>query len=226
MNQRFITRLLLACGVIGSLLFIIVFLIEGATRPGYSAWRHAVSQLSLGDQGWMNSINIFVCGLFLLCFRAKTGAAIGESFFLGTEFDPALRRALHHCSHLPGQPDFRLSPRCSAYLQSAWIDSCSRRHHLLRLSDCPLLCAGTALCGRCRLDGLGTLLPYHKCGSGSVLYCDFRGHDARYERTPAKCAGRPAPARRDHQRLWLDHASCAPTSAPGEAGESFTLRKP
>ncbi len=68
MNQRFITRLLLACGVIGSLLFIIVFLIEGATRPGYSAWRHAVSQLSLGDQGWMNSINIFVCGLFLLCF--------------------------------------------------------------------------------------------------------------------------------------------------------------
>jgi len=27
-----------------------------------------VSQLSLGDQGWMNSINIFVCGLFLLCF--------------------------------------------------------------------------------------------------------------------------------------------------------------
>src|SRR5689334_3447705 len=68
MNQRFMTRLLLACGVIGPLLFIMVFLIEGATRPGYSAWRHAVSQLSLGEQGWMNSINIFICGLFLLCF--------------------------------------------------------------------------------------------------------------------------------------------------------------
>jgi hypothetical protein len=35
MNQRFITRVLLACGVIGPLLFIIVFLIEGATRPGH-----------------------------------------------------------------------------------------------------------------------------------------------------------------------------------------------
>jgi hypothetical membrane protein len=68
MNQRFMTRLLLACGVIGPLLFIIVFLIEGATRPGYSAWRHAVSQLSLGEQGWMNNLNIFVCGLFLICF--------------------------------------------------------------------------------------------------------------------------------------------------------------
>jgi hypothetical protein len=68
MNQRFITRLLLACGVIGPLLFIIVFLIEGATRPGYSAWRHAVSQLSLGEQGWINSVNFIVCGLLMLCF--------------------------------------------------------------------------------------------------------------------------------------------------------------
>ena len=33
-------------------------LIESATRPGYSAWRHAVSQLSLGEQGWINSVNI------------------------------------------------------------------------------------------------------------------------------------------------------------------------
>lgn len=68
MSRRFSTQLFLACGVIGPVLFVIVFLIEGVTRPGYSAWRHSVSQLSLGPQGWMNSINIFVCGLFLLCF--------------------------------------------------------------------------------------------------------------------------------------------------------------
>src|SRR5215470_6040530 len=68
MQQRSSTRYFLACGVIGPLLFIVVFLIEGATRPSYSAWRDAVSQLSLGTQGWMNSINIFICGLFLLCF--------------------------------------------------------------------------------------------------------------------------------------------------------------
>src|SRR5262249_32536301 len=43
-------------------------LVEGATRPRYSAWRHAVSQLSLGDQGWINSVNILACGVFLLCF--------------------------------------------------------------------------------------------------------------------------------------------------------------
>jgi hypothetical protein len=61
-------RLLLACGVIGPPLFVIVFLIEGATRPGYSAWRHYVSQLSLGEGGWMQIANFLVCGLLSLGF--------------------------------------------------------------------------------------------------------------------------------------------------------------
>ena len=62
------TRLLIACGAIGPPLFILVFLIEGATRPGYSAWRDFVSDLSLSDQGWMQDTNFIVCGLFSLAF--------------------------------------------------------------------------------------------------------------------------------------------------------------
>lgn len=42
-EQSVATRLLLACGVIGPLLFIVVFLIDGATRPHYNAWQDAVS---------------------------------------------------------------------------------------------------------------------------------------------------------------------------------------
>jgi Protein of unknown function (DUF998) len=67
-DERQANRLLLACGVIGPPLFVIVFLIEGATRPGYSAWRHYVSQLSLGEGGWMQIANFLVCGLLSLCF--------------------------------------------------------------------------------------------------------------------------------------------------------------
>ena len=52
MDQSLTTRLLIASGVIGPLLFMLVFLIEGATRPGYSAWHNVVSSLSLSDQGW------------------------------------------------------------------------------------------------------------------------------------------------------------------------------
>jgi hypothetical protein len=79
MDHRFSTRFGLSCGVIGPLLFVVGFLIEGATRPGYSPWRHVVSQLSLGDQGWINSLLMFICGLFLLGFafglkRAFSGA--------------------------------------------------------------------------------------------------------------------------------------------------------
>src|SRR5713226_2478320 len=67
-NQSPVTRFLIACGAIGPLLFIIVLLIEGATRPGYSAWHNYGSSLSLSDQGWMQIANFLVCGLLTLCF--------------------------------------------------------------------------------------------------------------------------------------------------------------
>jgi hypothetical membrane protein len=61
-------RLLLACGAIGPLLFIVVFLIEGATRPHYSAWHNVVSSLSQGEGGWMQMTNFIVCGALVLGF--------------------------------------------------------------------------------------------------------------------------------------------------------------
>ena len=68
LDQGSVTRFLIAGGAIGPLLFIMVFLIEGATRPGYSAWHNFVSQLSLSDQGCMQIVNFLVCGLLMLCF--------------------------------------------------------------------------------------------------------------------------------------------------------------
>jgi len=61
-------RRLLACGIIGPLFFITVFLIEGATRPDYSPLRHPVSSLSYGDWGWMQRINFVITGLLLFAF--------------------------------------------------------------------------------------------------------------------------------------------------------------
>jgi hypothetical membrane protein len=68
MNRRFLDQASLAGGVIGPPLFILVFLIEGMTRPGYNAWRHAVSQLSLGELGWINGVTIIMFALCLLSF--------------------------------------------------------------------------------------------------------------------------------------------------------------
>ena len=67
-NYSLITRLLLWAGAVGPLLFVTVLLIEGATRPGYSAWHTFGSLLSLGDQGWMQITNFIVCGVLVLGF--------------------------------------------------------------------------------------------------------------------------------------------------------------
>lgn len=63
-----ITRLQLWAGTIGPLFFVVVLLIEGATRPGYNAWHSFGSSLSLGSQGWMQIANFLICGVLMLGF--------------------------------------------------------------------------------------------------------------------------------------------------------------
>ncbi|HEX8730000.1 MAG TPA: DUF998 domain-containing protein [Ktedonobacterales bacterium] len=62
------TRILIACGAIGPVLFIVAFILEGATRPGYSAWHNFVSDLSESSLGWMQIANFLVCGALVFCF--------------------------------------------------------------------------------------------------------------------------------------------------------------
>jgi hypothetical protein len=66
-STRLLQALLLG-GLIGPSLFILVFLIEGAFRPGYSAWHHYVSSLSTGPGGWIQVLNFVQCGLGALGF--------------------------------------------------------------------------------------------------------------------------------------------------------------
>jgi hypothetical membrane protein len=61
-------RLLLLGGMIGPALFIVVFLIEEAVRPGYSVWRYYVSQLGTGPGGWVQDVSFVQCGLGCLGF--------------------------------------------------------------------------------------------------------------------------------------------------------------
>jgi hypothetical protein len=68
LNYPRASRLLITGGAIGSLLFILALLVEGATRPGYDAWRQAGSALSLSDQGWMQITNFIISGLLILGF--------------------------------------------------------------------------------------------------------------------------------------------------------------
>ena len=62
------TKALLACGIIAGPLFIFIFLIEGATRINYSALRHPISSLSIGESGWIQVANFISTGVLLFVF--------------------------------------------------------------------------------------------------------------------------------------------------------------
>lgn len=55
-------------GMTAATLFVLVFAVEGALRPGYSALRTEISALSLGPRGWIQIGNFILSGGLLLLF--------------------------------------------------------------------------------------------------------------------------------------------------------------
>jgi hypothetical protein len=78
-EQSIATRLLLSCGVIGPLLFIIVFLIEGATRADYNPFRYPISSLSIGALGWIQVTNFLLLGALLVAFAMGVRRSLAGS---------------------------------------------------------------------------------------------------------------------------------------------------
>ena len=94
-------------GMIGSILFVAIFTLEGWLRSGYNPLGMFVSELSLGPGGWIQIVNFIVFGVLLLVFTwgvvdefrdekmSRAGliilAIIGISFFVSGPFvmDPA-----------------------------------------------------------------------------------------------------------------------------------------
>ncbi|MEO3876700.1 DUF998 domain-containing protein [Nonomuraea sp. B12E4] len=65
------TRILkatLGSGVAAGVLVPALLWADGATRPGFSVWRHGASQLGTGERGWLQTANFVVGGLLLLAF--------------------------------------------------------------------------------------------------------------------------------------------------------------
>src|SRR6478609_8223637 len=70
------TRWLLGCGVIAGPLFVVVFLVAGATRAGYDATRHPVSLLALGAAGWVQTASFFATGALVVCLAVGLWRAL------------------------------------------------------------------------------------------------------------------------------------------------------
>lgn len=69
-------------GAAGAVLFVAVFLIDGATRPGYSPVRHTVSALATGPRAWVQGANFMVSGT-TITVGAIGLVVTGQSVVLG-----------------------------------------------------------------------------------------------------------------------------------------------
>ncbi len=81
------TKVLLVCGAIAGPLFIVAWIVEGATRANYDPLRHPISSLSIGDFGWMQVANFIITGLLILAFSIGSRRALPPS---GSVWGPLL----------------------------------------------------------------------------------------------------------------------------------------
>lgn len=57
------TRAMLGCAIVGGPLFVVILVIQGLSRPGFDLKVTPLSQLSLGDRGWIQITNLVVSGI-------------------------------------------------------------------------------------------------------------------------------------------------------------------
>ncbi|GGC53723.1 DUF998 domain-containing protein [Hoyosella rhizosphaerae] len=75
-----LTQALAAVGAAGAILFVLVFTVDGWTRPNYDPVRQPVSALACGARGWVQTANFLVCGSMI----AVGGAGLTQvSWVLG-----------------------------------------------------------------------------------------------------------------------------------------------
>jgi Protein of unknown function (DUF998) len=64
--------------MIGSVLFVVVFTVDGWLRPGYDSLGMYISELSLGAGGWIQRANFGVLGILFLLFARGVAAEFRE----------------------------------------------------------------------------------------------------------------------------------------------------
>lgn len=116
------TRLLLACGAVGPPLFVVVFLVDGATRPGYDPWRHWVSHLGLGDRGWLGVANPILFGLLMLGFSVGLRRTLrsGKGSVWGPRLMASLGLGLVLAGVFPIDPGLGYPPGTAHNAQVTW----------------------------------------------------------------------------------------------------------
>lgn len=81
-------RRLLLAGSLAGPLFVLVVITQEVFRAGFDPRIHALSMLSLGEGGWLQTLNFLVAGVLALCGAAGLRAALGSG--IGRRWGPRL----------------------------------------------------------------------------------------------------------------------------------------
>jgi hypothetical membrane protein len=73
-KNRLLFQLAIWAGIIAPVLFVGVFTLEGALRPGYSPLSNYISSLSIGPRGWIQIFNFLGLGVLMLFFSGAVAA--------------------------------------------------------------------------------------------------------------------------------------------------------
>src|SRR5438034_5582212 len=95
-----ITRALLRCGIVAGPLYIVAGAIQLVIRPGFDVRYNMLSQMALGDLGWIQVTNFVVSGLLVVASAVGIRRALRSG--PGSTWGPTTHRRLRARSHRGG----------------------------------------------------------------------------------------------------------------------------
>jgi len=77
-------------GILGPIVFVIVFVVLGQVTPGYSAVTQVISNLELGQYGWIQQLNFLQMGSVIVAFALGFREAMTEITLRRVRLAPGL----------------------------------------------------------------------------------------------------------------------------------------
>ena len=156
-------RLGVWAGVVGPLLFMVVFTIEGWLRPGYDPRSMFVSALSLGPRGGIQIANFIVSGALIALFahHLASGAEEGKLWRLGSRL-----LGIIGVSILASGP-FVMDPVGGPFFEMSWHSYLHYAFGVLVFSLAPVSCF--AFFGHFRADGRWRWFRWWTLGAGVIM---------------------------------------------------------
>lgn len=83
-QHKTVSRILLAIGAAGPLLFLTLATLLGLLDPGYDAWTRPISELALGPNGWLQTANFYLFSLAIIAFALGLFRSLSRPSWAGT----------------------------------------------------------------------------------------------------------------------------------------------